>query len=61
MENKSIKEWVSPINKRIAEEYSGDSPLKNTDYNHEFTSSHPYHGKDGSFTRCHFWIDPVMR
>jgi hypothetical protein len=57
VENKSIKEWISIVNNKITNEYPDDSLLVPTRFVNEYTSTHNYLNKEGSFLMYHFWIN----
>lgn len=59
IENKSVDEWVTIVNKKISQEYPQDIPLTTISDQHqnEYTSQHNYIDSKGSFTMYHFWID----
>lgn len=57
VENKSIDEWFSIINGRIANEYPTDSLLIPTDFLNEYISTHTYLSNEGAFCMHHFWIN----
>lgn len=57
VENKSVVEWLSIVNSKIANEYPSDSALISTDFVNEYNSTHSYLSKEGTFLMHHFWID----
>jgi hypothetical protein len=57
VENKTIKDWLLIVNKKIENEYPQDSLLTSINTQYEYTSTHFYTNNEMKFKMHHFWID----